>query len=143
MAENNQIKEGPLCLYKVKFVPDLESPFQDIAGIEAMAQPVMYRSGNSPGKTPSPPKAVLTLKKGVFSNDTRFWEWYNSIRMNTAKPDKVEIYMQDQLGNTVMTWLVKNALIIKIQAPDLNAKGNDIAIESLELAHEGIEIKRN
>lgn len=146
MAGDNQAAEGPSSTYsyKVKFGQSLEGFFQELTGMDTPT-PTAYRSGDSQGrlltKMPSQPKATLTLKKGVCSNDSRFWDWYNQVRMNTAPRDRVEIYLQDQMGRTQMNWLVKNGLVTNLQVPDLNAKGNNIAIESLELTYEGLEIK--
>ena len=51
------------------------------------------------------------------------------------------ITLLDEQRQAVLRWQLRNALPVKIEAPTLNATGNEVAIETLELAHEGLEIE--
>jgi len=46
--------------------------------------------------------------------------------------------MINERGTTVSEWKILNAFLVKIQAPDMKASGNEVAIESIELTHEGL-----
>ncbi len=83
----------------------------------------------------------VTLKKGVFVNDNNFWEWYDAIKMNTIKRETVTIQLLDERGNPTMTWTLSNAWPTKITNTDMNSDTNEVAVETLELSHEGLTIK--
>ena len=60
--------------------------------------------------------------------------------MNTIKRVTIEIKLLDERGKPVMSWTLKNAFPTKIVCADLKSDGNEIAVETLELAHEGFVI---
>lgn len=119
--------------------------FQEVAGLEAETQVIEYRAGDSklfsnvkmPGMVQY---GNVTLKKGLFSSDNRFWDWYKQIKLNTIKRQTVTIKLLDQEGAPTMVWVLKNAFPTKITGPNMNDDGNEVAVESIEFAHEGIEI---
>ena len=78
------------------------------------------------------------MKKGVFANDKKFWDWYNEIKMNTIKRQKVVIRLLDQNGIPTITWTLNNAWPTKISSTDLKSNGNEVAVERIELVHEGL-----
>lgn len=82
----------------------------------------------------------IILKKGVFRNDNAFWNWYNALKMNIVKRETIVIKLLDESGSTTMTWTLSNAWPTKITGTDLNSEGSEIAIETLELAYEGLSI---
>ncbi len=82
----------------------------------------------------------VTLKKGVFKGDNTFWTWFNAIKMNTIERKEVVISLLDQEGAPTMVWTLKNAWPTKITGTDLKSDGNEVAVETIEVAHEGITI---
>jgi phage tail-like protein len=82
----------------------------------------------------------ITLKRGVFVNDNTFWNWYHEITMNTIKRITVVIKLLDEENKIAMQWTLTNAWPKKITSTDLNSNGNEVAVESMEIAHEGINI---
>jgi phage tail-like protein len=123
-----------------------QAAFAEATGLNVEAQVIEYRDGLSPEystiKMPGLKKyGNITLKRGVFADDNEFYDWYNQIKMN--KPERRDItisLLNEELG-PVMTWRVVNAWPTKITSPDLKANGNEVALESMELAHEGITIE--
>lgn len=83
----------------------------------------------------------ITMKKGVFAKDHQFWDWYNQIKMNTIKRETVTIQLLDEQGSPVMTWTLQNAWPTKITSTDVKSDGNEVAIETIEIAHEGLTIQ--
>jgi phage tail-like protein len=81
------------------------------------------------------------LKKGVFVNDNNFWKWFEDIKMNNIKRETVTIQLLDERGNPTMTWTLSNAWPTKITATDMRADANEVAVETLELIHEGLTIQ--
>jgi phage tail-like protein len=80
------------------------------------------------------------MKKGVFKSDNKFWDWFNQIKMNTVKRVPVTISLLDEEGKPTMVWTLNNAWPTKITGTDLKAEGNEVAVETIEVAHEGLTI---
>ncbi len=117
--------------------------FQEVSGLSMETQFIEYRAGNDSTfltqKIPGLKKnGNITLKKGMFHGDELFWHWWNDVQVNKERRETVIINLLDEEGNPLFTWTVNNAFPIKFSAPDLKSDANEVAIESLELAHEGI-----
>ena len=121
-------------------------PFQEVSGLDTEAQVIEYRAGNnkvfSTIKMPGLIKTSnVTLKKGVFVKDNKLFDWYSKILLNTIKRQTVTIKLLDEAGNPTMVWTLNNAWPTKITSTDLKADGNEVAVDTLELAHEGLRIE--
>ena len=119
--------------------------FQEVSGLDIESQIIEYRHGKSPVfSTIEMPGIVksgsVTLKKGVFVKDNHFFDWFNTVKMNTVKRVAVTIKLLDEQGNPTMTWTLQNAWPTKITGTDLKSDGNEVAIETIEIAHEGLVI---
>jgi len=119
--------------------------FQEVTGLDAEAQAIEYRAGNSSAfSTIKMPGIVkygnVTLKKGVFVKDNKFWAWFNERKLNLIKRRTITIKLMDQDGKPTMTWTLTNAWPTKITSTDLKSDGNEVAVESIEIAHEGVTI---
>ncbi len=120
-----------------------EMGFQEVTGIDVEAQVIEYRSGNSKDfssvKMPGLKKnGNVTMKKGMFKGDNSLWEWFNEIKMNTINRETCTIKLLDEEGSPVVTWTLANAFPTKLTATDLKSDANEVAIETIEIAHEGI-----
>ncbi len=119
--------------------------FQEISGLDTEAQIIEYRHDDSPQfstiKMPGIQKSGnITMRKGIFKSDNKSWDWFNEIKMNTIKRKRVTIQLLDEAGSPTITWVLSNAYPTKITGTDLKSDGNEIAIESIEITHEGITI---
>ena len=119
--------------------------FQEVSGLDVEAQPIEYRAGDNPVfstvKMPGIKKyGNVTMKKGVFKADDKFWDWFNQIKMNTIKRVPVTISLLEESGSPTMVWTLANAWPTKITGTDLKAEGNEVAVETIEIAHEGLTI---
>jgi phage tail-like protein len=147
MAEDKQsIRPLPEFSFMVEFGDGNAAKFQEVTGLESETQPIEFRHGNSPVFAPIKMPGLhkvgdVTLKRGVVASDGTLWDWLNQIELNTVKRRTVVIKLVDATGTLKMTWSLSNAWPTKITSADLKADGNEIAIESLELAHEGIDLK--
>ncbi len=120
--------------------------FSEVTGLNIEVQPIEYRDGLSPEfstvKMPGLKKyGNVTLKRGVFAGDNEYYDWLKTIKMNKPERRDVIINLLNEEHEPVMTWKVLNAWPTKITSPDLKAGGNEAAIETLEIAHEGITIE--
>jgi phage tail-like protein len=80
------------------------------------------------------------MKRGVFVNDNTFWDWHDEITMNTIKRRTVIIKLLDEKGKVTMKWTLTNAWPTKITSTDLKSDGNEVAVNTLEIAHEQLII---
>ena len=120
--------------------------FSEVSGLNIEQQVIEYRDGLSPEystiKMPGIRKyGNITLKRGIIKSDNDFFDWLNTTKMNTIERRDMIIKLLDEEHNPVVIWSVKNAWPTKIDAPSLKADGNEVAIESIEIAHEGIKIE--
>lgn len=138
---------------KFRFEVDLGTEFkgvsfQEISGLDAETQIIEYRKSNSSQfstvKMPGIAKyGNVTMKRGIFVKDNTFWDWYNQITMNTIKRRTMVIKLLDESGAVTMKWTLNNAWPTKITATDLKSEGNEVAVDTLEIAHEGLTINNH
>jgi len=145
-----EVQDNVWPLPKFRFVVDFGSEltgiaFQEVSGMDAEVQVIEYRHSNSPLfstiKMPGIAKYNnITMKRGVFKNDNTFWTWMNEIKMNTIKRRTVLIKLLDEGGNVTMHWQLNNAWPTKITHTDLKSDGNEVAVDTIEIAHEQIVV---
>lgn len=151
MADDGNIQDQPVWpAVKFYFVVDglggsMGTAFQEVSGLDTETQVIEYRHGNSkefsPIKMPGLQKmGNVTLKKGVFVKDNKFWDWYSTMKMNTIKRSTIVIKLLDEAGTPTMTWTLTNAWPTKVQGTDLKSDGNEVAVETIELAYETLTI---
>jgi phage tail-like protein len=119
--------------------------FTEVTGLDIQAEVIEYREGSSPEyhkiKMPGMQKfSNITLKRGTIQGDSDFYRWINTINLTIAERRDIIISLLNESHEPVMTWKAKNAFPVKVQASDLKSDGNEVAIETLELAHEGLNI---
>jgi len=76
----------------------------------------------------------------MFQGDNEYYEWLNTIQLNTAERRDITISLLNEDHEPVVVWKVRQAWAAKISGTDLKADGNEVAIETLEIAHEGLTI---
>jgi phage tail-like protein len=125
--------------------------FSEVSGLDSENTPIEYREGadatNSVRKLPGMEKySNVMLKRGITGSLT-LWNWRKEARDSTSTiPPRKEVTIQllNEKGDRNkpgMTFKLRNAWPMKITGPTFNAKGNDIAIEQLDLAHERLDIE--
>ncbi len=137
----------PKFYFQVKWDSQVMS-FQEVSGLDIQSEEIKYRHGDSPEfsviKMPGLKKVGnVTMKKGIFKSDNKFWDWFKDIKMNTIKRVPVTISLLDETGAPTMVWTLANAWPTKIQGTDLKSEGNEVAIESIEIVHEGLTISNS
>ncbi len=123
-----------------------QAAFSEVTGLNFEVQIIEYRDGLSQEystiKMPGLKKyGNLTLKRGVFASDNEYFDWVNAIKLNKPERRDITISLLNENQDPVMVWKVMNAWPTKITSPDLKASGNEAAIETIEVAHEGIKIE--
>ena len=135
----------PKFYFTVQLGDDKSINFQEVSGLESETKPIEYRHGNSPVFYPIKMPGLgrvgnVTMRKGIFVNDKRFWDWYNEIKLNTIKRRTVVISLLDQTGAPKVVWTLNNAWPTKITGTDLKSEGNEVAVESVEVAFETLVV---
>jgi phage tail-like protein len=111
---------------------------------EGRIEAVAYREGSDktsaarllPGRVSYSP---LVLRRG-FAGDAALFQWWRAVAQGTLDRRNVSVILLDEQRQEVARWNLRRAWPAKWEGPALNALGNDVAIETLELAHEGIEL---
>lgn len=123
-----------------------KAAFSEVSGLNVEHEVIEYSDGLSPEyssiKMPGRKKnGNITMKRGVFKADNEFYDWWNSVKLNTIERRDITVSLLDENHEPTMVWKVKNVWPVKVESPSMKADGNEAAIESIELAHEGITIE--
>jgi phage tail-like protein len=119
-----------------------QAGFSDCSGFGASTDPMEYREGGETKtvrKLPGLTKYTnITLKWGL-TDSKELYNWYRDVVNGKIERKSGSIILLDLEGNEKVRWNFFEAWPTKWDGPDFTAKGNDVAIETLELAHERVE----
>ena len=116
-----------------------------VRGLGQLTELVTIHDGSDPnasrvivGPTKFEP---VTIERGI-THDDAFEKWARAVQQGAGPAPRkdVRIELHDGERRITAAWVLKGALPIKFEAPDLNAASNDVAIEQLTLAYEGLEL---
>lgn len=118
--------------------------FSEVSGLSHEVQAIEYRDGlmsytTLPLKRPGLRKAGnITLKRGMVTGNNDLYNWFNNNGNPGVDRRDLTITLLNDENNPVFVWSIAQAWPVKIEGPGLKATGNETAIESIELVHEGI-----
>jgi phage tail-like protein len=116
--------------------------FSEVTGLNTEVNVIEYREGtdpNTPRKLPGLFKnSNVTLKRGV-SLDTDLFNLYKTAVDGDIRRVNMSIVLRDEKQTEVVRWNLRDAWPSKYVIPDLKANANEMAIETLEITHEGVE----
>lgn len=118
--------------------------FQEASGFESAIDVVEHREGGdntTPRKIPALTKYTnITLKWGT-TDDRELYDWHRQWVTGDPNAQRKDgsLVLLDRQGGEKMRWNFYHAWPAKWTGPSFNAEGTDVAIEMLELAHEGLE----
>jgi phage tail-like protein len=100
-------------------------------------------SGNTPSlRRPGIRKVNnITLKRGIVAQNNDLFLWFNNNGAPNVERRDISISLLNDEGDPLMVWNISQSFPVKCEGPGLKATGNDIAIESIELVHEGITVR--
>jgi phage tail-like protein len=118
--------------------------FRSVSGLAAEAEVVEYREGADrltssrklPGRVTYP---NVTLRRGLTTS-RELWDWWQTVRDGTLQRRTVLIVLLNDAREPVLRWRLREAWIVRIEYSELEASKNEIAIETIELAHEGLDL---
>lgn len=115
--------------------------FSEVSGFDASIDVIEYREGDkvqTPMKIPGLKKyGNITLKQGVADKNA-LYKWMETGFEKDVVRKTVTITLLNINGEAAASWQVINAWPTKYTAPDFNATSSEIAVETLEIAHEGM-----
>ena len=115
--------------------------FSECSGLEMSLDVEEYREGGRNGEILKFPTRVkwsnITLKKGIAAS-TVLWDWHYSFVIGQGKRRDGIIVLQNDLHLPNTTWYFRRGLPVKYTGPTMNASQNNVAIEALEITHEGL-----
>ena len=125
---------------------DTVAGFREADLPEARIEVAAYREGNErpntvrrlPGRVEYGP---LVLRRG-FAGDRTLFQWWRDVADGNLDRRNVVIILRDQSGRDVARWAFRDALPTKYSGPSFRAQGNEVAIESIELAVESMELEQ-
>lgn len=121
----------------------VKGSFAEVSGLEVDVSPIDYRNGSEDirvRKIPGLKKYnAITLKRGLIG-DLALWNWIRLAMQGLVKRTEAAIVLLDEGRREVMRWNLTRAWPSKWTGPGLNAKNNEIAMETLELSHEGLDV---
>ncbi|MBV5304460.1 MAG: phage tail protein [Chlorobium sp.] len=122
--------------------------FTEVTGLVMEREKIEYRHSDSKDFNKiSMPGMVknnnITLKRGKFESDFDFNTWLEEIANERVdKRRDVTIRLLNEKHNPVAAWTAIRCFPVKISASDLKSDANEIAVESIELAHEGLKLMK-
>ncbi len=118
--------------------------FSEVSGLQAETETEEYHEGGLNNCVHKLPKVTkyqnLVLKRGI-TNSTKLGDWYQSVIAGNFERRNCSIIVLDFTGNEKKRWDFAKAYPVKWVGPDLKGDSNTVAIETLELAHNGFLFK--
>lgn len=136
--------------FVVEIGGEIIAAFSEVSGLDSENTPIEYREGgdstNAPRKLPGIEKySNVTLKRGI-TGSTALWMWRKEVRDGgSTYPPRRNVVIKllnekHEIDRPAMTFTLRNAWPTKLTGPTLNAKGNEFAVEQLDLVHERLDI---
>lgn len=149
----DQIKSTyPLPVYNYRVEIDgVPVAFSEVSGLSATYDTHLHAESSLDGRgpvwmyMPAQSKPVsMTLKKGVVTGDSVkvLFGWINGIQLNRVQKKDIHVRLCDENGSAVVSWLVRNAFPIRLDAPTFAASANEVAIEGMELMADAVVVQQ-
>jgi phage tail-like protein len=116
--------------------------FQECSGFDSTIDVIEHREGGdntTPRKLPGMTKFSNIVLKWGMTDDRDLYDWHRRAIDGNVERKNGSIVLLNRKGEEVARWDFERAWPSKWDGPNLNAEGNDVAIETLELAHEGFK----
>lgn len=118
--------------------------FSECSGLEFENETFDYKEGGLNSRVHRFPGRFkftnLTLKKGIATDGQTLWDWVQKMVKGQIETHNVTVTLYDLTGDQPLrTWVLKDAYPIKWTSGNLSAESSNIAIETLILAHQGME----
>lgn len=128
-----------------RFLVELEGltigGFSEVSGLSAETKVTVIKEGGVNDHQHRIPEATeygnLILKRGI-TDSRHLWKWHQDVVKGKVARKNIFVILLDAAGNERWRWMFSNAYPVKWTGPDLKADNSAVALESVEIAHEGI-----
>jgi phage tail-like protein len=127
--------------FKVEIDGITRAGFRECSGLDSTQEPIEYRDGTepiTPRKLPGLVKYSNIVLKWGITDDAELWDWRKKAMDGAVERKNGSIVVLDEEGAEKVRWNFTNGWPSKWTAPTFNATGNEVGIETLEIAHEGV-----
>ncbi|AWV06309.1 phage tail protein [Marilutibacter maris] len=129
--------------FKVEIDGITSTAFKECSGLDSSTTVVSYREGTDPtlGQRKLPGLSSgsnVTLRRGITA-DRSLWDWRDSVNSGDLQRRDLSIILMNEKGEEQIRWNLKNAWPARWNGPGFDATSDAVAIEALELTHEGVE----
>lgn len=130
--------------FRVEIDGIVSGSFSEVSGLEIEVEVVEHREGDEPGplrKSPGLTKYPnITLKRG-FVGSNELWTWIAQAKNGRPERKDGAVILFDDAHQEVARWVFSRGWPCKWTGPSLQASANEVALETLEIAHEGLELE--
>jgi len=122
----------------------IQAGFSEVSGLSTDTNVIEYREGNEQhGTTRKLPGLMkysnIVLKRGYTANKA-LWDWRKKVIDGTTQRTAGAIILLDEARRPALRWNFREGWPSKWEGPGLNGKTSEVAIEMMEIAHEGLEL---
>jgi len=144
MADGQRIDPYGQFNFLIEIDGVVQGGFSEASGLTTDSNIIEYREGNEQhGTTRKLPGLIkynnIVLKRG-WTQDKSLWEWRKKVIDGKAQRTSGSVVVLDEARNEALRWNFREGWPSKWEGPALNAKTSEVAIEALEIAHEGLEL---
>ena len=137
----NEKRQSPFPAYHFTVeIGGVVYPFRSCSGLKIETAVIEYQEGGLDPihKLPGATRYSNIRLTRAFTGDRSLYDWYASVKK--PQPAKVNgrIVMFDREGTRIAVWKFVNGFPAKWEGPDLDASKNEVAVETIEIAHEGL-----
>lgn len=120
--------------------------FKQCSGLDSTTSATKYREGTDASLASRQIPGTLsysniTLQRGI-TDDRALWDWRAAVAAGSLTRRTISIILRDDAGNEKIRWNIRNCWPTRWSGPSFDATSDSIAVEQLELAHEGIEVQK-
>jgi phage tail-like protein len=145
MPSGQRIDPFPQFNFQVEIDGVTTAGFSEASGLTSDTNVFEYRNGDEKPLTVRKLGGLIkytniVLKRG-YTQDITLWNWRQSVVNGAPQRTTGTITLMDEARNPVLSWTWTQGWPVKLEGPGVNGKTSEVAVETLEIAHEGITIK--
>ncbi len=143
MAVGDRVDPYRVYSFRVEIDGITRAGFRECTGLDSGQDPIDYREGTDSHTLRKLPGLLkyshITLKWGI-SDDHEFWDWQKQAADGKVQRKNGSIILVDDTGAEKKRWNFREGWPTKWSGPSFNATSNEVAIETLEIVHEGVSL---
>ncbi|MGA8432340.1 MAG: phage tail protein [Candidatus Sulfotelmatobacter sp.] len=119
--------------------------FSEVSGLTSDTNVIEYREGDEAlpatvRKLPGLIKFTNIVFKRGYTADTTLWTWRQTVLNGTPQRTTGTVTLLDEARKPVLSWQFTQAWPQKLEGPGMNGKTSEVAVETLEIVYEGLEL---